>query len=371
MGAGGMADDEARRLMAEIRSTGGMPSLLTLFRTNGTPPELKVVSAMAVANLSPSFISSNRFSSLSSGGVGLKIIECLRFLSTAGPVSPRGNVISVEDMCNAATMAAADFWMNALVPILSRSDASSEDEIIERPRYPLSTRPRVRRVQAVSRGRFVEEGQETLEVQELMEMAVSLIVHLSKLDTNPNRRKSTNGVVHVSRYTLVEAVCGVEAARPIAVREGLLKILVAWLKVPEMIRPAATALRYLTSTQDKYMAGWIHSQIVNEEALGEIVPLLRNAHVGHDVRLAVAEILSNLCVAPHTRAALVNANCTVVLTHQLWDYTEPECRQIVLAAANTLIQLAAGAIARSGVYRGENLDLNDAVSSDKRDDIIE
>lgn len=126
----------------------------------------------------------------------------------------------------------------------------------------------------------------------------------------------------------------------------------------EKIRAAATALRDLTSTLDKYMAGWIHSQIVNEGALSEIVELSVSQSVGHDVRLAVAQILSTLWVAPHTRAVVVEAQCINYLIPSLWDHSDPS------SAGNALLQLTAGAMTHSGMYKSVNM--NDAVSPNKK-----
>jgi hypothetical protein len=67
------------------------------------------------------------------------------------------------------------------------------------------------------------------------------------------------------------------------------------------------------------MAGWIHSQVVNVGAVNEIVKLL-NESVGHDVRVAVAQMLSALCVAPHTRAAVVEARCVSYLVALLYEH---------------------------------------------------
>lgn len=107
------------------------------------------------------------------------------------------------------------------------------------------------------------------------------------------------------QYTLVKQICDMEDARRIAVREGFLSILVGWIKSmdPENIRLATSALRHLTSIKVKYMAGWIYSQMVNEGSLQVVVTLTHknDRGVGHDVELAVAQILSSLCVAPHTR----------------------------------------------------------------------
>ena len=176
-----------------------------------------------------------------------------------------------------------------------------------------------------------------------------MIAHLAKL-TERGKVKIDTG------YNIVEQVCEVDEARPIAVREGLLAIFVEWIRsgIIDKIRPAASALRYLIAIQDKYMAGWIHSQVVNEDAVNEIVKLL-NQSVGQDVRLAVAEMLSYLCVAPHTRAAVVDSNGVNYLVALLYEYSTPDSEDIVLFACTALLQLAAGAMTGAGKeYRGDH-----------------
>ena len=84
-------------------------------------------------------------------------------------------------------------------------------------------------------------------------------------------------VASAHNIKLVEQACATEAARPIAVREGMLRVLVEWIRsTPDQdgnkMRPAAILLlRHLTSIKDKYMAGWIHSQMVSSSALPAIV----------------------------------------------------------------------------------------------------
>lgn len=129
----------------------------------------------------------------------------------------------------------------------------------------------------------------------------------------------------------------------------MLKIFVKWIRsgAIEKVRPAASALRYLIAIQDKYMAGWIHSQVVNEGAVFEIVKLL-NESVGQDVRLAVAEMLSYLCVAPHTRAAVVRSRGVNYLVALLYEHSSPDSEDIILFACTALLQLAAGAMTGAG-----------------------
>ena len=368
-------DIESIRLRNEIRSSGGMHSLLTLFRTKGTTRESKVVAALAVAYLLPSIVESTQ---LSSPSVGLKIVECLRCLFSSKSVCPKGEEISQSDMFNASALGLTTFWINSLFPMLQK-DTTKSGGIAATPlqRKGLQYRSRGRQLQIGSGGGTFDQKQ--LEVQELLEMTVSLIVNMAKLDdqeivgTSSTQGQHTNSIINL-RYTLVEQMCAVDVARPIAVREGLLKVLVGWMKSKdrEKVRPAATALRDLTSTQDKYMAGWIHSQIVSEGALREIVELAVSESVGHDVRLGVSQILSSLCVAPHTRAAVVEAQCINYLIPLLYDHSDPSSQQVAFAAGSALLQLAAGALTRASVYSEgflNNVD-NETAPADKLDTVI-
>jgi hypothetical protein len=357
-------EDGGISLRDEIRSSGGMHSLLQVFRAKGTSYELRVVAGMAVAYVLPSFVES-------SPGVGLKVMECLRFLSTSRPVSPNGVKISREMMFKASAMGVTAFWMNALEPMLN-SGMSVNDGGAERSDLHITSNNGA----GLAASGIFDQGQQTLELQELLEMTVSLIVHIEKnceSDAVNGSGAHSSEALSMWRYTNVEQVCTVDVARPIAVREGLLPILVDWIKSKdkEKIRPAVSALRYLTSIKDKYMAGWIHSQMVNEGALSEVVKLADDYNAGHDVRLAVAQILSSLCVAPHTRAAVVEAKCMYYLIGFLYDHSDQASEEVALFAGRAITQLAAGAITRASVFGGGDTEILDFVSPDKRDSLVE
>lgn len=163
-----------------------------------------------------------------------------------------------------------------------------------------------------------------------------------------------------------------EIARPIAVREGILQILVRWIRSKdiERIQPATSAPRYVTSIHDKYMAGWIHSEMVNKGAVQCLADLTRDISVTRDVRLSIAQILSSLCAAPHTRAAVVEANCLNFLIGILHDHSDPSSEEVALYAGEAILQLAAGAITRASAFSGDDLEVLGDVSPDKRDSLV-
>ena len=77
-------------------------------------------------------------------------------------------------------------------------------------------------------GDFFDERHESLQTQELLEMTVvSLVVQIAKFNGfeagGTNRGTSK---IFLLRHTIVEHMCAVDVARPIAVREGILNIIV-------------------------------------------------------------------------------------------------------------------------------------------------
>jgi hypothetical protein len=78
---------------------------------------------------------------------------------------------------------------------------------------------------------FFDQPHEAIELQELLEMTVvSLIIHIAKWSDSGCVSLQEGDSVFTWRYALVEQVCAVEVARPIAVREGILRVLVDWIK---------------------------------------------------------------------------------------------------------------------------------------------
>jgi hypothetical protein len=340
---------ENEMLRNEIRSSGGMHSFLSLFRSKGSNDVLRIVASMAVAYILPSFV----VSSQTSASIGLKIMECLRCLTGSNPIGSKwnGDGISRTEMLEAASMGVNVLWANAVHPLLLSEAMKGQTKATEP-----SLRPTMSLRVGRSQGR-TDQSHETHEIWELAESAIILIAHLSKISNLSPRHPLDVG------YNIVEQVCEIEWARPIAVREGLLATLVEWTRSKDVdkVRPAISALRYLVSVNDQYMAGWIHSQVVNEGCVGEIVKRL-NESVGHDTRVAVAQMLSALCVAPHTRAAVVEARCVGYLVALLYEHGTSESEGMVQFAASALLQLADGAMVRASGLSSNGLALESALN---------
>lgn len=114
-------DDQLLR--DEIISSGGIHSFLTLFQqTRGITRELKVVASLAVAHILPFYVASSQTTS----SIGLKLVECLHFLAASKPVSPNGIVITIEEMCKAASVGVNVLWINSIQPLIAMKKLKDE-----------------------------------------------------------------------------------------------------------------------------------------------------------------------------------------------------------------------------------------------------
>jgi uncharacterized membrane protein YbaN (DUF454 family) len=114
---------EDQVLRDEIISSGGIHSFLTLFQqTRGMTRELKVVASLAVAHILPSYVASSQ----TTPSIGLKLVECLHFLAKSNPVSPNGIVITVEEMCKAASVGVNVLWINSIHPLIALKKVKDE-----------------------------------------------------------------------------------------------------------------------------------------------------------------------------------------------------------------------------------------------------
>jgi hypothetical protein len=353
-------DQECVALREEIRSSGGLHSLLTLFRTAEISHKLRALTALAVAYVLPSYVESESHTSPS---LGLKIVECLKFLLNEDRIEHNSEVVNNDEIFDATARALTTFWISHLEPPLQ-----------SKPRPTVTTAPSLddlKRSQSWvrPRGRLTDQYGKNAALHELIDAAVTLIVSIAKRETDNEGDKGTCKW----SATLIEQCCALERARAIAVRRGILHILVRWIRSGdrEKIRPAASALRYVTSIKDNYMAGWIHSEIVNKGAVNGLVELTHDIHLTHDIRLAITQILSSLCAAPHTRAAVVEAKCVNFFIGILYEYDGKSNSDLAFYATSAIVQLTAGAIARSTVLSDfTDTRIADFVSPDERNTLL-
>jgi len=355
-------DEKSTSVRKEIQASGGMHSLLTLFRTSSNGQELKMVAALAVSYLLPCYTDPDGFLT---GNLGLKVIACLRYIVYSSD-SDYVEGLDPSSMRESAALALTHIWLN-LEPFLSQKDLDDDQkgrlgsQSMVSERVPRSHRRTGPQAHAFSeRISSLDPQKELAGAQKLLEQTVSLIVTVAEKllpSRQCTRKHIETGSTSTYNITLaVESVCSVEPARSIAVREGLLSVLVQWLNSADndLVAPAAKSMRFLATLNDSYMAGWIHSQIVNENALPSIVKLTESEQA--DVRRAVAEILASLSIAPHTRAAIIDNSGLEQLIQLLlncstadgtWNGQEPT----TLAVGNALLQLSAGAMAYSNKWR--------------------
>ena len=113
--------------------------------------------------------------------LGLKIMECLRFLSTARAVTPpHSEAISKEECFQASAMALTTFWINQLEPML-HSDMPKRHNNDE-DAWPLMSLTRASSWGSRARvlgGTLFDQRRERIELQDLLEMTVSVIIHIA------------------------------------------------------------------------------------------------------------------------------------------------------------------------------------------------
>ena len=351
-------DKESIMLRDEIRSSGGLHSLLTLFRVPDTSYELRAITALAVAYLVPALVES---SSETPPSVGLRVVECLKYLSTVSPLSYRGELLSEDEMKNASTLALASLWVNHLESLISSNQivVPEQSVTIQRGVPPQK-----------ERNRGGDQRREMVTIGELVDETVSLIMFFAKLEAKAMKENQDYSFTRI--YTLVEHVCAIEVAQPIAVREGVLQALICWIQSHDRdrTRSACSALRDITSVVDKYMAGWIHSEMVNQGAVQCLAHLTQDFSLTREVRLSIAQILSSLCAAPHTRAAVVETNCINFLIGILYEHNDPSSAEVAIYAGRAILQLAAGAISRASAFVGDDVEPFGSTPIDKRDSLI-
>ena len=111
--------------------------------------------------------------------------------------------------------------------------------------------------------------------------------------------------------------------------------------------------------------------MVNKGAVQCLADLTRDIAVTRGIRLEVAQILSSLCAAEHTRTAVVEANCINFLIGILYEHSDPSSEEVALFAGRAILQLAEGAITRASAFSGDDLEVRGSfVSPHKRDSLI-
>ena len=343
----------------EILTSGGMKSLLTLFKTSLESKELLMVSSLTVVYLLPSLLDTD---ANSSSHIHMSVIECLQFLIQSSRESTEIG-ISSDEVRTASQFAMTKLWFTVLAGKLESSNCSEEGSpnVISKPfrtasitasdkQDPFSERRRRRR----SRSSLSSQMAEHFDCSDLIDGFVSLSIMAAELEALQKDKKALtqedeelsgqNMNVYYGFAFIIESICTREYAMPMAMKEGVITLLLRWLRSgdSDLERPAANALRNLTLTQDDYVAGWVHSQLLHENAFSHIVGRLESSD--SRVRLAMTEAVLSLTIAPHTRAGIVEARGIKYLVQLLANATDVQTRdeELTMAAenaGNTLLQL--------------------------------
>lgn len=403
------SQEDNARVRNEIHSSGGLHSLLTLFSRSKTSLDARLVSGLAAAYVFPA--TAQQQGPAVKPQVGLRMLECIQYLLssvTDESTTVMGHVITQLECWRVAATGLTTFWIHSLEPMIrnynvatsttSTSNGGRNNNTNYQETVPDYLPPTTLEARSSSTASFstrlhrnrsgMTQTNQSLRVQqagiqELLEIAVLLVIRLATSIGNAKKGLDMN------RYTadivlLVEQVCAMEAACPIAVREGIFRILVDWIRNGDSVsmRPTAIlSLRHLTTIKDRYMAGWIHSQMVSSGALPAIVALTKSTQTCHQdsvlsvypVRLAICQVFASLCMAPHTRASVMEADCVHFLIDLLYDEYNPKDdganQELVLFALQALWQLAAGAMQRAGDL-WDDKDLVQFTSRERHDQIL-
>jgi len=333
----------------EIITSGGMQSLLTLFKTSLESTELMMVSALTVVYLLPSLLDSDE---QSSSYIHLGVIGCLRFLIQSSRENSDIN-ISPSEIRTASAFTMTNLWFKVLVPKLRSTEDLANNSITQ-------FRPSGRGGDSFSNRRFLLRRRSSLSSQPgeevdcstLIDSFTSLSVMAAESEASRQDEKKVMQANDMNVYyefaLIVESICAVEYARPLAMKGMVIKLLLRWLRSGdvELERPASNALRNLTLSQDDYTAGWVHSQLLNDNALVHIVGRLESGD--SRVRLAMAEVISRLTVASHTRAGIISARGVKYLVQLLGSVDIQKDEALALAVGTALLNMVAGAACSGG-----------------------
>ena len=329
------AENKSREQVSqEVRSCGGLVALFSSFtpKSKEKIENMNVYVALIVAQLVTSGICAHEgCQSIKCYRVIPKIVECLRFLWEESSLS-----WSYEEVVNMSQSDVQKLISSGLINISLMIEPiwiNFEEAYIN----PSRVRTNVLGKRNLSRLRSRQQHQQQ-QYWICLETFISFVTFVA----NEEYSKVENCRAKQSTALAVASICTNQRARLIAVREGLLTALFGWLKSSdnELINTAVGVLRDLTSTSEEYMAGWVHSQIVNERILTQVIRLTESNEMS--VRLGAAEILSNLAAASHTQAAIIEENgvgCIVhLLVTTLRDYHLDEPR-IAYYAGKALIDI--------------------------------
>ncbi len=319
----------------QILQSGGLSSLLTLFQSSAESEVLRTVSALNVVNLIPTYTEPVRNVDI------ITVIDCLHYLMQSSGLDAGADFdITPAEVFHACVNAMTFVWVNYIEPKVCCSETSLGDGPNDRNCFEMQ-RSRPKR-------RSYLDDEDDVDYCHLLNSFTALAVMSATLDysdVDGLKKSVPYGFADILQY-----ICAVKACRGLAMKEGVMNVLLKWMRSTDsrMEVIAATALRDLTVPESSsYTAGWVHSELLHDgNAIADIVERLSAPNL--EVRRCMAEIVSCLTCVPHTRAAIIDAQGIKRLGQVLATVERGRADDSVVnvAVGNSLLNLATC----SGVY---------------------
>ncbi len=279
----------------QILQSGGLSSLLTLFQSSAESAVLRTVSALNVVNLIPTHTEPVRNIDI------INMIDCLHYLMQSSGLDAGADFdITATEVFHSCLNAMTFVWMNYIEPKVCSSEISLGGEPNNDPNCFEMQRSRPKRTSYI-------DDEDDVDYCHLLNSFTSLAVMSATLDysdVDGLKKSVPYGFADILQY-----ICAVKACRGLAMKEGVMNILLKWIRSNDLKMEviAATALRDLSVPESSsYTAGWVHAELLHDgKAIGDILERLSAPNL--EVRRCMAEIVACLTGVPHTRAAIIDA----------------------------------------------------------------
>lgn len=319
----------------QILQSGGLSSLLTLFQSSFESEVLRTMSALNVVNLIPTYTEPLRNIDI------IIVIDCLHYLMQSSGLDAGVDFdITPAEVFHACVNAMTFVWVNYIEPKVCWSETNLDGGPNDRNCFEMQ-RSRPKR-------RSYLEDEDDVDYCHLLNSFTALAVMSATLDysdVDGLKKSVPYGFADILQY-----ICAVKACRGLAMKEGVMNVLLKWMRSNDLRMEviAATALRDLTvPDSSSYTAGWVHAELLHDgNAITDIVERLSAPN--WEVRRCMAEIVSCLTGVPHTRAAIIDAQ-GIKRLGQVLATVERGCADdsvVNVAVGNSLLNLATC----SGVY---------------------
>lgn len=318
--------------------------MLTLYYSSSDSDELMTLSALATVYLLPLMIVSAELKA--STNILMGTIECILHLIGTSFGEDRFGLPS-QEIRSAVALAMGEIWWKVLSSKLAVAEdvaATLRGTVVARSDgeedYIPPRRRRIQRRKSV----FTSHARDDVEYDQLVYGFAQLTVLAAKTESKRSLLQITQPNCKSLLYQfvfIVESVCNSDFARPAAINAGLLELLFLWLKSRdiELERPAANLLCRTVTMGDDYSNGFIHSQIIAEGLLANVMRLLESED--SSVRLSMVASLSSMTRSLQARNAIIQAQGVRYIVQLLGSLTTHE-RDVELATKSIecLLRLA-------------------------------